>query len=109
MKVLQAIVFCFIYLRELLTATGRLAWLVVQPRVRLSPCFAEMPLDLRGEFPTLLFVCLVSMTPGSLSVSLDRGRNVLLIHLLDSHDPGAEIARMKLQLERPLIRIFGQG
>lgn len=108
MKLLHAIAFFFIYLRELLLSTFRIARLVVHPHVQLSPKFAELHLDLKGEFPRLLFVCLVSMTPGSLSVALDRKRSILIVHLLDCHDPVREIAGIKTRLEKPLRQIFGQ-
>lgn len=107
-RLLPIIPFVFLYLRELIVSTARIAVMVVRPELNLSPKFAEMPLDLRGDFPTLIFVCLISMTPGSLSVALDRERHVLLIHLLDVRDPDGEIARMKASFETPLMKIFGQ-
>lgn len=107
-RVFHIVSFAVLYLRELIWSTARIAVLVVSPKIDLSPQFAEIPLDLRGDFPILVFVCLISMTPGSLSVALDRERHVLLIHLLDVHDPEGEIKRMKTQFETPLMKIFGQ-
>jgi len=108
-RALHVIPFFFVYLRELIESTARIAVLVVRPRLNLSPKFAEMSLDLRGDFPILVFVCLISMTPGSLSVALDRERHTLLIHLLDVRDPEEEIRRLKACLETPLMKIFGQA
>ena len=108
MKLFHAITFCLMYVRELVFATARIAWLVVHPKLKLSPQFVKMPLSIEGDFPTLLFVCLISMTPGSLSVSLNRSRKTLLIHLLDTQDPEAEVRKMKLKFETPLLKIFSQ-
>lgn len=106
MKLIHALWFVVIYGWEVILSTFRLAQLVLRPRLVLSPCFVEVPLDLKGEMPRFLFACLISMTPGSMSVGLDPDRNVLLVHLLDAPDPDAAIVEMKTVFETPLIRIF---
>jgi multicomponent K+:H+ antiporter subunit E len=74
----------------------------------LQPCFADIPLDLRGELPRFLLACLISMTPGSMTVGLDQQNNLLSVHFLDAPDTAAAIAEIKTVLEEPLIRIFGR-
>ena len=108
MKLIHLAVFSLIYLKEVAVSTFRLAGLVLRPKIDLSPCFVEVPLDLDGEVPRFLFACLISMTPGTMSVGLDNDRNVLIVHLLDSQDPEASVREMKDVFERPLIRIFGR-
>jgi multicomponent K+:H+ antiporter subunit E len=107
MKVIHAILFALIYLREVALSTYRLALLVLDPHLDLKPRFIEVPLDLTGEMPRFLFACLISMTPGTMSVGLDPDRGVLLVHILDAPDPEAAILEMKTVFEKPLIRIFG--
>jgi multicomponent K+:H+ antiporter subunit E len=109
MKLIHALVFVLIYLWEIVLSTARIAVLVLSPKPRLNPCFVEVPLDLRGELPRFLFACLISMTPGSMSVGLDQENNVLLVHLLDAPDPAAAVAEMKAVFEKPLVRIFGHA
>lgn len=109
MKLFHLIVFALIYLREVAVSTFRLALLVLHPKPPLNPRFVEVPLDLRGDMPRFLFACLISMTPGSLSVGLDPSRAVLVVHLLDAPDPDAAVREMKTVFEQPLIRIFGNG
>jgi multicomponent K+:H+ antiporter subunit E len=109
MKLLYVISFILIYLREIIRSTFRLAGMVLRPHIHLRPCFVEVPLDLRNEFPRFLFACLISMTPGSMSVGLDPRRNMLIVHLLDAPDPDAAIHEIKQVFEKPLLRIFGGG
>jgi multicomponent K+:H+ antiporter subunit E len=109
MKIVHFIVFAGIYLREIVLSTFRLAWLVLSPKIKLHPCFVDVPLDLAGELPRFLFACLISMTPGSMSVGLDAERGILRVHLLDARDPDAAVREMKEVFEKPLIRIFGYG
>jgi multisubunit Na+/H+ antiporter MnhE subunit len=109
MKLFHILAFMLIYLREVVMSTWRLAQLVLSPRLNLKPQFVEVPLDLQGEMPRFLFACLVSMTPGSLSVGINPDRGLLIVHLLDAPDPEAAIREIKTVFEQPLIRIFGRG
>jgi multisubunit Na+/H+ antiporter MnhE subunit len=107
MKLLYSISFALLYIREVIVSTGRIAAVIVRPNLDINPCFVEVPLTLRGEFAQFLYACLISMTPGSLSVSLDRERSVLVVHLLDARDPDTAVSVLKSSFEDPLIRIFG--
>jgi multicomponent K+:H+ antiporter subunit E len=107
MKFFHAVYFVFFYVWEIVRSTASLTRLVLGPIRKLHPRFVKVPLDLRGDFSQFLFACLVSMTPGSLSVSLDRRRSLLLVHLLDARDPDLAISQLKSRIEAPLLRIFG--
>ncbi|TAG10649.1 MAG: hypothetical protein EAZ42_02985 [Verrucomicrobia bacterium] len=106
MRIFYAIYFIFLYLWEVILSTWNLMCWVMKRDVNPQSCFVDVPLTLRGDFPRFLFACLVSMTPGSLSVALDPDRGVLCVHLLDAPDQGAAIAEMKSRIEAPLLRVF---
>ena len=109
MKLIHALVFVFIYLWQVVLSTAKLVLIVLRPRIELQPRFLDVPLDLKGELPRFLFACLISMTPGTMSVGLDAERGVLVVHALDAADPDAAIREMKQTFEQPLVRIFGRG
>jgi multicomponent K+:H+ antiporter subunit E len=109
MKLFHILAFTLIYLREVVISTFRLGQLVLSPNLKLNPRFVEVPLDLKGEMPRFLFACLISMTPGTMSVGIDPDRGVLTVHLLECDDPERSIREMKSVFEQPLIRIFGRG
>jgi len=109
MKLIYSVSFALLYLYEVIVSTFRIAALIIKPQINIKPCFVEVPLTLKGEFSQFLYACLISMTPGSLSVSLDRERGVLLVHLIDADDPAAAILELKSRFEAPLVRIFGAG
>ena len=106
MKLVYLIQFALLYLWEILRSTVNLVRLVLRPKIDLHPRFVDVPMALEGEFPRFLFACFVSMTPGSLSVSLDAEKGILCVHLLDVADPDASIAELKSRIEVPLLRIF---
>jgi len=109
MKAFHALVFVLFYLWEVCFSTYRLALTVLRPKIDLNPRFIDVPLDLRDELPRFLFACLIAMTPGTMSVGLDRERGVLIVHVLDAPDPDAAVREMKRNFEQPLVRIFGRG
>src|SRR5690606_20741731 len=106
MKMWHILSFAMLYLWEVVRSTGYLAWLVVRPRIELRSRFVEVPLELESEFGRFFFACLVTMTPGTLAVSLDGDRGVLLVHLLDAPDEVRAVADIKARIEVPLLRIF---
>lgn len=109
MKAIHALVFILIYLWEVVLSTYKLALTVLRPKIVLNPRFIDVPLDLEDELPRFLFACLISMTPGTMSVGLDSDRGILIVHVLDAPDPDAAVREMKRTFEQPLVRIFGRG
>jgi multisubunit Na+/H+ antiporter MnhE subunit len=109
MKVLRFVVFMLHYCWQIVRSTWQMARIVLSPRVRLRPLVVEVPLELRGEFARYLFACFITMTPGSLSLGLDRRRDILEVHLLDAPDGDEAVRAIKEELEKPLLRVFGGG
>lgn len=53
-----------------------------------------------------LLVCVVSLTPGSVSADLSGDRRILLVHALDVPDADALVAEIKQRYEAPLKEVF---
>lgn len=81
-KTYYFIVFTGFYLLKLISANLYIAWDILTPRMRTNPGIIEVEVNLASDFGILLLSNLVSMTPGTLSMDLDRERNKLLVHLL---------------------------
>ncbi|MFK7850878.1 MAG: Na+/H+ antiporter subunit E [Akkermansiaceae bacterium] len=106
MIIVHILAFCLLYVWEVILSTGQLAKLVLSPKPKLNPEFLDVPLDLKGEYAQFLFACLVSMTPGTLSVALNQADGTLLVHWIDCEDPEEAITELKEKIERPLLKIF---
>jgi len=81
-KTYYFILFLPFYLVKLITANLYIARDIVTPRMRINPGMIEVEMKLDSDFGILLFSNLLSMTPGTLSMDLDRERNMLLVHVL---------------------------
>ena len=65
-----------------------------------------MPLDIDDPFVATLLGSIVSLTPGTVSVDIDRSRGVLQVHALHVEDPAAASAQIKSRYEAPLREVF---
>jgi len=91
---------------DMLIANWAVARRVVGPVAKLSPAFVEVPLDLRDPFAATVLGSIVSLTPGTVSIDVDRERWVLQLHALDAPDPDALIREIKQRYETPIREIF---
>ena len=91
---------------DMLVANWAVARRVVGPLEKLSPAFVEVPLDLRDPFAASVLGSIVSLTPGTVSIDVDRERWVLQLHALDAPDPDALVREIKRRYEAPIREIF---
>ena len=92
---------------DIVVANVEVARLVLGPADRLHPVFIELPLEIEDPFVATVLASIITLTPGTLSVDIDRDRRVLLVHALDVTDVPAAIDTIKRRYEAPLREIFG--
>lgn len=61
----------------------------------------SVPFDLPGEGWASLKACLITLTPGTATLSIDMDRRELLVHVLDAADPDA----VRQSLRRGPVRL----
>ncbi len=89
-----------IYLWEMTRSNLRVAADVFRPRPHFAPGFLEI--DLRGynRLQRWGAVCLISNAPGSLSLDIKPGSDLLELHALYMHDPEATRREMTALVEK---------
>lgn len=105
-KLLPAIRLFGVVIWDILMASIDVAKLVLGPTVRIKPAFIEVPLDMQDPFVGTLLASIVSLTPGTVSIDIDRSRWVLQVHALNVDDREAIIQSIKTRYEKPLKEIF---
>lgn len=105
-KLLPAIKLLSIVLWDILLASIDVAKLVLGPTKRIKPAFIEVPLDMQDPFVGTLLASIVSLTPGTVSIDIDRTRWVLQVHALNVDDREETIRAIKTRYEQPLKEIF---
>ncbi len=93
-------------LGDIVTANIEVARLVLGPLDRLNPHFIDIPLDIDDPFVATILASIITLTPGTLSVDIDRESRRLLVHALNVTDQAALIDDIKQRYEAPLKEIF---
>ncbi|MBY0334561.1 MAG: Na+/H+ antiporter subunit E [Acetobacteraceae bacterium] len=95
-----------VVLADIVTANLLVARQVLGPPERLRPGFFAVPLEIHDPFVATLLGSIVSLTPGTVSVDIDRERGALQVHALHIEDPAAAAAQIKSRYEAPLKEVF---
>jgi multicomponent Na+:H+ antiporter subunit E len=107
------IVYALYFLKFSISGGIDVAWRAYHPRRPLNPAMVEYPLRLTSSAARSLFVCTVSLLPGTLSAEL--GEDTVVIHVLDVgrpfkqelqiiEDRVASIFKGQAQMEGPDMR-----
>jgi multicomponent K+:H+ antiporter subunit E len=91
---------------DIVRSNFAVARIIVSRRPRATSGFVTIPLEMTSPYALALLACIITATPGTIWVSHDSLRRVLVIHVLDFVDEAAWIANIKRRYERPLLRIF---
>jgi multicomponent Na+:H+ antiporter subunit E len=98
--------FFVVFTWRLVEASAVVAWEVVTPRNRINEGIVEVPARGTSDLVLTVLANVISLTPGTLTIELDRNRRVLFVHVLHLHDVN-EVRRSIRELESLVIRAFG--
>jgi multicomponent Na+:H+ antiporter subunit E len=93
-----------LFIKELVLSALQVAWLVVQPKLRLRPGFIAYPLTVTSNVQITLLANLITLTPGTLSVDVSEDRKTLFIHAIDIPDREALVGRIAAGFETRILR-----
>lgn len=102
-----ALVLALVFVWDLVTASLGVARIVLSPRIRTSPAIIEVPVALRRPWAVALFAYFTSLTPGSTCLHVADDRSTLYVHILDTTDPDATVARLKRLYEHWIAELEG--
>lgn len=89
---------------ELIVSALKVAWLVVQPRIRLRPAIIDYPLTVTSDAQITLLANLITLTPGTLSLDVSDDRRTLKVHAIDIDSPERLIGHIAAGLETRVMR-----
>ena len=90
-----------LFTRELILSALRVAWLAVQPRLRIRPAIIAYPLTVTTDAQITLLANLITLTPGTLSVDVSDDRKTLYVHAIDIEIEGGADRRHCRRASRP--------
>lgn len=81
-KIYYIVEFILFYIFKLVQSNLFIAYDILTPKLRTSPDIIEVPIIIKSDLGLLLFSNLVSMTPGTLSIDMNKEKTILEIHVL---------------------------
>ncbi len=92
---------------QIILSSINIAWLVIQPRLKLDPGIVALPLTVSTDLEITMLASAITLTPGTLSVDLgrnDKGQQVLFVHNLTVGDPEEFRKSIHEGFERLILR-----
>ncbi len=107
MKLHKLIAFIPFYVKEVVLSNFNVASDILSPRLRATPAIVEVPLD-PGHTDLQLYIlaCLVTMTPGTLTVDISPERDRMTLHVMYAADPQAVVVSIKENYERRVCDVL---
>jgi multicomponent K+:H+ antiporter subunit E len=95
-----------VVLWDIVVANITVARITLGSMQRPRPAWLRVPLETDHPRVNALFASIITMTPGTVSITICEERREILVHALDCDDPQAMVQDMKARYETPLIRVF---
>ncbi|NWO03624.1 MAG: Na+/H+ antiporter subunit E [Idiomarinaceae bacterium] len=101
-----AVVYFFILLNDIVVANFKVAGMILGKPRSIKPALFVFPLDMKEELPVTLLASTITLTPGTVSCEITRGRKGILIHAFSEESPEEVIKTIRNRYERRLKEIF---
>ncbi|MBD3264990.1 MAG: Na+/H+ antiporter subunit E, partial [Candidatus Omnitrophica bacterium] len=102
--------FCYIpvFIWQCIKANIDVAYRVVHPALPIKPGIVKVKTDLKSDTGLTFLANSITLTPGTLSVDIDKERGVLYVHWIDvkSDDSDTATRIVVKRFERILRKIF---
>jgi multicomponent Na+:H+ antiporter subunit E len=94
-----------LFIRELILSALRVAWLAVQPKLRIRPAIIAYPLTVTSDAQITLLANMITLTPGTLSVDVSADRKTLYVHAIDCESKEVLIGGIAAGFERKILEV----
>jgi multicomponent Na+:H+ antiporter subunit E len=93
---------------ELLMSSLQVAWLAMRPGPPPRSAVLRAHLDIKSDLVLALAVNIVTLTPGSMVLEIDRARRLIYVHVIDvgSDKAVSRFYRQVSRIERLLVATF---
>ena len=105
-KVPETLGFLGFFFKELVVSSLRVAHDVLTPRIHMRPAILAVPLEAKTDAEITLLACVLSLTPGTLSLDVSDDRKTLFVHAMFVRDPEQTRAAIKQGFERRILRLM---
>lgn len=105
-RVIAFVKLILVFLGEVVRCGVRVTYLLLHPKLPISPGIIAVPLDVKSDEAITMFAGMITMAPGSISVELSADRKYLFVHALEAADPDKTAAEFKNTFERHIREVL---
>ncbi len=95
-----------LFTRELILSALKVAWLAVQPQMRIRPAIIAYPLTVTTDAQITLLANMITLTPGTLSIDVSEDRKTLYVHAIDIESKDALIGDIAAGFETRILQVL---
>jgi multicomponent K+:H+ antiporter subunit E len=106
LRPLLAFKLMLVVIYDIIMSNITVAKIVLGPMDRPQPMWLDVPLACCDETVNSLFAMIITMTPGTVSSTINETRRVIVVHALDCDDPIGAIEGMKQRYETALMAML---
>ena len=106
MKIIYFIDFVFFYFWDLILGALRVALDVITRKDLSKPGILKFPTEAKTDFEIALLSNLITFSPGSMIVDIDKDRTHLYIHMMFLDDPVESKQYFKDKFESRVLRLL---
>lgn len=104
-KTMAILALILLFLKELILSNFAVMKLILQPKLTMKPGIIALPTELTRDWEISTLACLITLTPGTVTVDLSLEGDVLYIHAMDIQDAEEVIAQIKNTFEKAILEV----
>ena len=95
----------FIFLKELIMSNISIVKIVLKPKLDMHPGIFALETDLTKDWQITLLSSLITLTPGTLVITVSEDNKTLFVHAMDMGEIEVEINNIKNTFERAILEV----
>lgn len=104
-KVLAIIKLLLLFLKEIVLSNIIVAKHVISPKLNIRPGIFAFPTELKSDWEITTLACLITLTPGTLTLEVSPKGDILYIHAIDIPDAEEVILQIKNNFEKAIMEV----
>jgi multicomponent Na+:H+ antiporter subunit E len=104
-KVRAIIMLILLFIKELILSNLEIVKVVYRPKLDIRPGIIALPTELRSNWEITLLANLITLTPGTLSMTVSNDNQTIYIHAMDIRDRDETIKSIKDTFENAIMEV----
>ncbi|KAF0817214.1 MULTISPECIES: Na+/H+ antiporter subunit E [unclassified Cytobacillus] len=104
-RVIAVINLLLIFIKELILANIAVLKVVLKPKLDMKPGIFAFPTVLEKDWEITVLANLITLTPGTLTISVSDDNKILYVHAMDMGEVQDEIESIKNSFEKAIMEV----